>query len=176
MSPRVRARTRGRGTPGARAREFGAELGGFAVVGLCAYLTDVGLFLWLRGPLDPMAAKALSFVAGCAVAYTGNACGPYRMRGRAAGGRLRRVVVFVLVNLAGAAVQLACLGISRHGLGLTSARADLVAGAGVGMALATALRFWGTRTFVFRVGRGGGAAAGPAGDGAEANARAPGAI
>ena len=34
--------------------------------------------------------------------------------------------------------------------GFTDPRADVVSGAGVGMALATALRFWGTRTLVFR--------------------------
>jgi hypothetical protein len=37
-----------------------------------------------------------------------------------------------------------------RGLGLTSPRADTVSGAGIGMALATVLRFWGTRTWVFR--------------------------
>ncbi|MFG3259247.1 GtrA family protein [Streptomyces sp. NPDC048172] len=126
------------------------ELAGFALAGVCAYGVDVGLFVWLRGPqgMDPLAAKALSFVAGCAVAYAGNALGPYRTNG-ARGGAGRRFLVFFLVNVAGAAVQLACLGVSHYGLGLTSARADVVAGAGVGMALATVLRFWGTRTLVF---------------------------
>ena len=55
------------------------------------------------------------------------------------------------MNLAGALVQLACLGISHYGLGLTSPRADMVSGAGIGMALATCLRFWGTRRLVFRI-------------------------
>ncbi|WP_344570300.1 GtrA family protein [Streptomyces axinellae] len=145
----------------ARARGFGAELGGFAAVGVFAFAADVGAFLWLRGPmgLDPLAAKAVSFVAGCSVAYAGNALGPYRPRGGGEGGAgpgtgwWRRFGIFVLVNVAGAAVQLACLWISRYGLGRTSVRADLVAGAGVGMALATALRFWGTRTLVFRATR-----------------------
>ncbi|MFD0069414.1 GtrA family protein, partial [Streptomyces sp. NPDC127574] len=35
-------------------------------------------------------------------------------------------------------------------LGFTSRRADTVSGAGIGMAIATVLRFWGTRTLVFR--------------------------
>ncbi|MDJ1137591.1 GtrA family protein [Streptomyces iconiensis] len=144
-----------RGLPGrARVRALGAEVGGFAVAGVCAYVTDVGLFIWLRGPagFDPLTAKALSFVAACGVAYVGNALGPYRARDAGAGarGRWRRFAVFFLVNLAGAAVQLACLGVSHYGFGLTSARADVIAGAGVGMALATVLRFWGTRTLVFR--------------------------
>ncbi|MFF3319513.1 GtrA family protein [Streptomyces sp. NPDC003035] len=124
------------------------ELVGFATTGLVAYGADLALFLWLRGPagLDPIAAKAISFLAGCTVAYLGNALGTYRRRTVG----LREYTVFLAVNLAGAAVQLLCLGVSHYGLGLTSARADTVSGLGVGMVLATCLRFWGTRTMVFR--------------------------
>ncbi|QIY72986.1 GtrA family protein [Streptomyces sp. RLB1-33] len=130
-------------------RPLTQELLGFATVGVLAYAADLGLFLWLRGPagLDPLTAKALSFVAGCSVAYTGNALGTYRrhpVRGP------RRYAVFLAVNLAGALVQLLCVAVSHYGLGLTSRRADTVSGAGIGMALATVLRFWGTRTLVFR--------------------------
>ncbi|GAA2435113.1 GtrA family protein [Streptomyces glaucus] len=140
MSPPARP---GRGAP------LGRELLGFAVTGLFAYATDLALFTCLRGPagLDPLTAKALSFVAGCSVAYAGNALGTYR-HARPRGPR--PYAVFFAVNLAGAAVQLLCLAVSHYGLGLTSQRADTVSGAGVGMALATVLRFWGTRTWVFR--------------------------
>ncbi|MFD5055320.1 GtrA family protein [Streptomyces tendae] len=126
------------------------ELLGFAGVGLLAYAVDLGLFTWLRGPagLGPLTAKTLSFVAGCSVAYAGNALGTYRHLGRPRG--LRPYAVFFAVNAAGAAVQLLCLAVSHYGLGLTSQRADTVSGAGVGMLLGTILRFWGTRTLVFR--------------------------
>ncbi|MET9513285.1 GtrA family protein [Streptomyces flavidovirens] len=135
-----------------------SELRGFVLVGGCAYAVDLALFGWLRGPLgwDPLTAKALSFVAGCSVAYAGNALGTYRQR--AADGtravvrarlRVRQYAVFFAVNVAGAVVQLLCLTASHYGLGLTSPRADTVSGAVVGMALATCLRFWGTRTLVF---------------------------
>ncbi|WP_405885569.1 GtrA family protein [Streptomyces sp. NBC_01136] len=125
------------------------ELLGFATVGVLAYAADLGLFLRLRGPvgLDPLTAKALSFVAGCSVAYAGNALGTYR-HSTARGPR--QYVVFFAVNIAGALVQLLCLAVSHYVLGLTSQRADTVSGAGTGMALATVLRFWGTRTWVFR--------------------------
>ncbi|MER8222326.1 GtrA family protein [Streptomyces sp. NPDC094143] len=124
------------------------ELLGFAAAGLVAYAVDLALFTWLRGPggLGPLTAKALSFLAACAVAYAGNALGTYRAA-RPRG--LRPCAVFLAVNLAGAAVQLLCLAVSHYGLGLTSQRADTVSGAIVGMALATVLRFWGTRTWVF---------------------------
>ncbi|WP_240926303.1 GtrA family protein [Streptomyces sp. JB150] len=126
------------------------EVLSFAAVGLLAYATDLALFTWLRGPLDldPLTAKALSFVAGCTVAYAGNALGTYR--DRASGTPWRRYALFFAVNAAGALVQLLCLAVSHYGLGYTSQRADTVSGAGVGMALATLLRFWGTRTWVFR--------------------------
>lgn len=139
------------GSPGRRA--LLRELLGFAAVGLLAYAADLGLFVWLRGPagLDPLTAKALSFVAGCSVAYAGNALGTYRHTGTRG---LRRYAVFFAVNVAGALVQLLCIAVSHYGLGLTSQRADTVSGAGVGMALATVLRFWGTRTWVFRQERG----------------------
>ncbi|MGW8061866.1 GtrA family protein [Streptomyces ziwulingensis] len=131
-------------TPGTR-----RELAGFAAAGLLAYAVDLGLFTLLRGPagLGPLTAKTLSFVAGCSVAYAGNALGTYR-HSRPRG--VRPYAVFFAVNAAGAAVQLLCLAVSHYGLGLTSQRADTVSGAVVGMFLATVLRFWGTRTLVFR--------------------------
>lgn len=130
-------------------RALTQELLGFATVGVLAYAADLGLFLWLRGPvgLDPLTAKALSFVAGCSVAYTGNALGTYRHHGVRGP---RQYAVFLAVNIAGALVQLLCIAVSHYGLGLTSRRADTVSGAGIGMALATVVRFWGTRTWVFR--------------------------
>ncbi|MEV5309813.1 GtrA family protein [Streptomyces sp. NPDC052610] len=132
-----------------RPRPHRREVLSFAAVGLLAYAVDLALFTWLRGPagLDPLTAKALSFVAGCTVAYAGNALGTYR--GAAPGSPWRRYAVFLAVNLAGALVQLLCLTVSHYGLGFTSQRADTVSGAGIGMALATILRFWGTRTWVF---------------------------
>ncbi|WP_230396145.1 GtrA family protein [Streptomyces blattellae] len=122
---------------------------GFAAAGLLAYAVDLALFMWLRGPagLGPLTAKAVSFAAGCSVAYVGNAFGTYRdTRPRG----LRPYAMFFAVNAAGALVQLLCLTVSHYGLGFTSQRADTVSGAGIGMALATVLRFWGTRTLVFR--------------------------
>ncbi|MEE4541738.1 GtrA family protein [Streptomyces sp. V4-01] len=144
---------------------MGRELLGFAVAGGAAYAADLGLFIWLRGSggLGPLTAKALSFLAGCTVAYLGNALGTYRGRTRASG-RARRYGVFFAVNIAGALVQLVCLGFSHYVLGFTAPRDDVVSGLVIGMLLATALRFWGTRTLVFRPAPAGGPAAGAAAD------------
>ncbi|MFF1319927.1 GtrA family protein [Streptomyces chartreusis] len=124
------------------------EVLAYAAVGLLAYAVDLALFTCLRGPaaLDPLTAKAASFVAGCTVAYAGNARGTYRHTRRRGP---RPYAAFFAVNVAGAVVQLLCLSVSHYGLGFTSQLADTVSGAGIGMALATVLRFWGTRTLVF---------------------------
>jgi putative flippase GtrA len=134
-----------------RTRAVLPEIAGFALAGGAAYAADLGLFIWLRGHagMGPLSAKALSFLAGCGVAYNGNALGTYRRRVHATP-RARRYGVFFAVNAAGAGVQLLCLVLSHYLLGFTSPRADVVSGGAVGMALATALRFWGTRTLVFR--------------------------
>ncbi|SHK64640.1 GtrA family protein [Actinacidiphila paucisporea] len=140
------------------------EIAGFALAGGAAFAADLALFVWLRGHtgVGPLTAKSLSFFAGCTIAYLGNALGTYRRRAPTAG-RARRYGVFFAVNAAGAGVQLLCLAGSHYVLGFTSPRADIVSGAGVGMVLATALRFWGTRTLVFRTaGRGRRSVRGPA--------------
>ena len=145
------------------------EILGFALAGGAAYAADLGLFIWLRGPggLGPLTAKALSFLAGCTVAYVGNALGTYRGRAPVVG-RARQYGVFFAVNIAGALVQLLCLAVSHYALGFTTPRDDVVSGAGIGMLLATVLRFWGTRTLVFggaaaRTGAGGGDGGGAGG-------------
>ncbi|MGV9574672.1 GtrA family protein, partial [Streptomyces nigra] len=112
-----------------RGRPHRREILGFAAAGLAAYAVDLALFTALRGPagLGPLTAKGLSFLAGCTVAYAGNALGTYRhTRPRGP----RPYAAFLLVNTAGAAVQLLCLAVSHYGLGFTSQRADTVSGAG----------------------------------------------
>ena len=63
-----------------RGRPHRREILGFAAAGLAAYAVDLALFTALRGPagLGPLTAKGLSFLAGCTVAYAGNALGTYR--------------------------------------------------------------------------------------------------
>jgi putative flippase GtrA len=149
----------------ARLRAVLPEVLGFALAGGAAFAADLALFIWLRGPggLGPLTAKALSFLAGCTVAYLGNALGTYRGRTPAVG-RARQYGVFFAVSIAGALIQLLCLAFSHYVLGFTAPRDDVVSGAGIGMLLATAVRFWGTRTLVF----GAGGRKGAAGTGAAA--------
>ncbi|MFI6445068.1 GtrA family protein [Kitasatospora sp. NPDC050543] len=138
--------------PSGRFRAVLPELLRFGVIGGLGYASDVLLFLLLRGPCGPITAKAVSLTLSTAVAFLGNRSWTFRER-RAGGPAAqvgRETAMFLMVNLAGALLQLACVWISHYPLGLTSPGADLVSGSVVGMSLATALRFWGTRALVFR--------------------------
>jgi putative flippase GtrA len=135
-----------------RVRRLVAEVAGFAVVGAAAYATDLSVFGWLRAGehWSPLPAKALSAALACVVAYLGNRYGPYRRRTGTGG--VRTLAPFLVLQFVAALIQLGCLLTSHYVLGFTSARADLWAGGIAGMGLATAVRFWGTRTLVFRAG------------------------
>ena len=124
------------------------ELGRFAVVGAAAYGTDVAVFNLLRlAGTAPVGAKALSSVLAVAVAFAGSRW--WTWPDRAGSGLARQSVLFVLFSALGAGLQLLCLVVSRELLGLRDAVSDNVSANVVGMALATAFRFWTFRTFVF---------------------------
>ena len=130
------------------------ELGAFGVVGLLAYGLDVGVFNLLRYAGDPglledkpLTAKAMSVVVATLASYAGNRHWTWRHRAR---GRVRReVTLFFVVNALGLGLALLCLAVSHYALGLTSPLADNLSANVVGMALATAFRFWAYRTHVF---------------------------
>lgn len=130
------------------------ELGAFGVVGLLAYGLDVGVFNLLRYAGDPglledkpLTAKAVSVVVATLASYAGNRHWTWRHRAR---GRMHReVTLFFVVNALGLGLALLCLAVSHYALGLTSPLADNVSANVVGMALATAFRFWAYRTHVF---------------------------
>ena len=121
----------------------------FAVTGLAAYGTDVAVFnaLLLGADMSSVWAKVLSSVVAIAVAVVGSRWFTWRDRPRTHLGR--EYALFLVFSALAALIQVACLWISHHGLGLTSTLADNVSGNGVGMALATVFRFYTFRTYVF---------------------------
>jgi putative flippase GtrA len=134
-----------------RAREFLA----FVVVGGVGYLVDVGVFNLLRyagepGLLEhkPLTAKAISVAVATIVTYMGNRHWTWRHRAWSA--THREFAMFVLLNVVGMAIALACLAMSHYVLGRTGPIADNVSANGVGLALGTAFRFWAYRRWVFR--------------------------
>ncbi|MGL4173613.1 MAG: GtrA family protein [Actinomycetota bacterium] len=127
----------------------------FGAVGAIAFVVDIGLFNLLRfgvgdgGPLEgkPLTAKVISAGAATVVAWLGNRLWTFRHRRRIRAAH--EFTLFVVFNVAGMAIALACLTVSHYVMGFQSARADNISANGVGLVLGTLFRFWAYRTFVF---------------------------
>lgn len=125
------------------------EAARFLLVGGVATVVDVGAFNLLHVALGvgPLTAKVASTVLGGVVAFLGNRQWSF---GAGATGPVRRqAVAFALVSLVALGLALLPLAVARYVLGLTGVVALNVAGNVVGLALATAFRFWGCRRYVF---------------------------
>ncbi len=148
MTDEVCARTGSGSTPRSRVREVVSFLG----VGGIAYVVDVAVFnVLLSVPpfatWHPWAARTLAVAVAMLVTYVGNRTVTWRNRRGA--DRRREVVLFVVFNLVGLAISVACLVVSHDLLGLTGRLADNVSANVVGLVLGTAFRYWSYRRFVF---------------------------
>ncbi len=134
------------------------EVAKFGTVGLVAFCIDTALYNTLvfgvpggdgSGPLHevPLRAKIAATAVATVFAWLGNRYWTFRATRRV--GRSREFVLFVVFNVLGLAIALACLGISRYALGYDSQLADNVSANGVGLVLGTLFRFWAYRSFVF---------------------------
>ncbi|MFF7249269.1 GtrA family protein [Embleya sp. NPDC008237] len=151
--------------PRARLRRLAPEVSRFALVGSLGYATDVVLFNVLRALLETpsLPAKFISLGVATVIAYLGNRRWTYGDRAASAdptdaAGPRRQFLLFVGWSCGGLAIQVGCLALSRDVLGFDSPLADNISGNLIGMALATAFRFWGYRTWVFRAAPSGAAA------------------
>jgi putative flippase GtrA len=125
------------------------ELVRFGATGAVAYLADVAVFnaLLLGAGMAPTWSKVLSSVVAIAVAFAGSRWFTWRDRRSDRIGR--EYVLFLLFSALAAGIQYLCLVVTHHGLGWTSPLADNLSANVVGMALATAFRFWAFRSYVF---------------------------
>jgi len=130
------------------------EVAKFGVVGLTAFVIDVGLFNILmyaggEGPLadKPLTAKALSVMAATTFAYFGNRFWTFRHRVRTHMGR--EYILFFALNGVGMLIALTCLWFSHYALGLDSPLADNISANVIGLGLGTLFRFWSYRKWVF---------------------------
>ena len=139
-----------------RLRRLVDEVVKFGLVGVLAFVVDVGLFNLLRfegtswsGILAdrPVTAKVISATVATSVAYLGNRHWTWRDRPRRR--VLREVTAYFALNGVGMVIAVLCLAISHYLLGFTSTLADNVAANGVGLVLGTTFRFWAYRTYVF---------------------------
>jgi putative flippase GtrA len=133
---------------GARLRELVTFLG----VGGAAYVVDVTVFnvLLSMPPFStwhPWVARCLAVAVAMLMTYVGNR--QITWRGRVGADRRREITLFVVFNLVGLAISVACLVVSHDALGLTSRLADNISANVVGLVLGTAFRFWSYRRFVF---------------------------
>lgn len=120
----------------------------FLVVGALATGVDVGLFNLLHYGLHtgPLTAKVASTIAGGVVAFVGNRQWSFD---DADGDVHAQVLAFVVVSVVGLVLALVPLAFARYVLGMTGVVELNVAANVLGLALATAFRFWGYRRYVF---------------------------
>lgn len=131
------------------------ELSKFATVGGFAFLVDLALFNYLASGrhVPPVLAKTISTVIAATVAFVGNRFWTWRHRQRS--NPAREYALFFFFNGVGLGIAIACLAISRYGLGaiwpavFQTPLADNIASFIVGTGLGTLFRFWSYRRFVF---------------------------
>lgn len=123
----------------------------FLLVGGVATLVDVGAFNALHYGLGvgPLTSKVIATVLGGVTAFVGNR--QWSFSGARGGSWKKQATAFLLVNLASMVLALLPLAVARYVLGLTGVVALNVAGNVIGLVLATGLRFWGYRRWVFPV-------------------------
>lgn len=126
----------------------------FGVVGLTAFMIDVGLFNILQyvgnPPLladQPLLAKVASTAVATVASWLGNRYWTFRNTRRPH--PWRELALFVCMCTIGLGLALLCLTISHYVLGFDSALADNIAANVVGLAVGTTFRFWAYRRFVF---------------------------
>ncbi len=128
---------------------FWRELAKFGIVGGLAFVIDFGGFnLLFYGPLSGhlTTSKVLSGVAATTFAWIGNRVWTFRhRRSRPAH---HEALLFFLVNAAGLVVSTLYLNMTHDWLGWTS-RAAVNVNTIIGIGLATILRFYAYRQFVF---------------------------
>jgi putative flippase GtrA len=128
----------------------------FGAVGAVAFVVDIGVFNLMRTGIiggdhglaeKPLTSKTISVLAATIIAWLGNRYWTFRHRRRAS--LQREFTLFLLMNVGGLAISLACLSFSHYVLGLTSTLADNIAGNVIGLGLGTLFRFWAYRQLVF---------------------------
>ena len=131
-----------------RYQELTGEAARFLIVGATAFCVTVGgtNALHFGAGLGPLTSAVLANITATLVAFAGNRYWTFRHREDS--GRGREFVLFVLLNAAGTAIQLLCLGCARYVLGFTGPVALNIALL-LGIGLGTLFRFWSYRKWVF---------------------------
>jgi len=121
----------------------------FGVVGLLAFIIDIGLanLLWHTVLADKVTtAKIISGAVATLFAWVGNR--QWTFRHRRSRPAHHEVALFFGVNAIALGISAITLTISHYGLGYTTILADNIATI-LGIGLGTLFRFWAYRRFVF---------------------------
>lgn len=135
-------------------REWLVEFLRFCVVGLASYIVDVGIFnllayhhaITLPGD-QSMTAKIISTTIAIVFSWIINRV--WTFGNRKTDNKVREFVQFLLANIGGMLIALACLAVSRYILDLRSPLADNISANVVGLVLGTAFRYVMYRYVVF---------------------------
>ncbi|MFC4560615.1 GtrA family protein [Nocardiopsis mangrovi] len=124
------------------------EVARFGTVGGIAYVVQLATtnLLWLAGA-SALAGQTVGVLVATCVAFLGNRYWTFRHRARTGLGR--EYALFFLMNGIGLGIQLACVGVAVHGLGLDDPLSRNISGNVIGVGLGTLFRFWSYRTWVF---------------------------
>lgn len=122
----------------------------FGVIGLLAFVVDVGLFNLARHVLDlgPLTSKTISVVAATTIAFLGNRAWTFSGRGSRHGTTTAYLLFFTLNGVA-LTLSLGCLFVSSYILGLNSPLAENFSSNVVGLGLGTLFRLWAYERWVF---------------------------
>lgn len=131
----------------------------FLLVGGVVFLLDAGMYNllvfwhpaagWGEGLMHghPLVAKVFTIAAASCLTYLGNRLWTFGDRPRP--DTTRSIMLFILINVLAAGLQLSCLGFSRYVLGLDSVLADNIAGTFIGQIVSTSFRYVTYGRFVF---------------------------
>lgn len=151
MSPADQIRQVGRRLDLTRALGSGFQLlARFGVIGLLAFVVDVGLFNLARHGLElgPLTSKTLSVAAATTFAFLGNKAWTFSERESHHGATTAYVLFFAFNGIA-LLISLGCLYVSTYVLGLDSPLAENISSNVVGLGLGTLFRFWAYQRWVF---------------------------
>jgi putative flippase GtrA len=144
---------------GPRLRRIGGEAAKFSAVNVVATAVAILLFnalvhglpaLYSPGPLHgfPVATYFVANTVGMLISFYGSS--RYAFKHRRATGLGGGLVNYAIVNFASFVIPMACLWITRNVFDWDTVIADNISANVVGAVLATFVRFWAFRRFVFK--------------------------
>ena len=143
---------------GERWQRFRAEVGRFLAVGALATFVALIIFNFLvhgfgtmgNAPLNDHAELGYLLANGVGMVISFRGSKRWAFRDREARHADGGVSAFIVINLVTMVIPMACLWISRNGLGLDDPLSDNIAANVIGLAMANVARFFLFRIYVFR--------------------------